>query len=241
MDDDPGEHVPAAEETAALAVPRTITAELEGPQPPPDDPSPPAPPGGGSSDPPAPSGGDDGEPPRDPNKLAAIERALLQVPLHLSKLRELAIRLCATTTEADDLVQNTAERAFKAGMPLDIKEPLFWLTTMMHRLFIDHCRAAKRRRFEPLEDLHGAALHDNVTRFPIPEPQPVWEHISLDDIRRALQELTPPFREVFELHEFEGWRYEQIAKRMQISTVTVGTRLSRVRRRLREILTRKGG
>ena len=49
------------------------------------------------------------------------------------------------------------------------------------------------------------------------------------------------YREVYRLHTFEDLSYEQIAQRLGIQRVTVGTRLNRARKKLREILVARFG
>jgi RNA polymerase sigma-70 factor (ECF subfamily) len=60
--------------------------------------------------------------------------------------------------------------------------------------------------------------------------------LTTSDLKAALLEIGAPFREVFELHEFARLSYEEIAGRLDISPNTVGTRLHRARRKLREVL-----
>jgi RNA polymerase sigma-70 factor (ECF subfamily) len=155
-------------------------------------------------------------------------------------LKRLAERLCATPTDAADLVQDTLERAMRQGLPADLQSPLAWLTTMMHNLFVDRCRAAARvPPHEPLDDTHDT--HDNVTPLEVEGPEPAWSRATLDDVRVALDKINPAFREVYILHTFEHQSYEEIATRLKISRVTVGTRLTRARLRLRKVLVGRLG
>jgi RNA polymerase sigma-70 factor (ECF subfamily) len=88
-------------------------------------------------------------------------------------------------------------------------------------------------------------------RRPLPErqtpPEPrshhrrPWSRITSDDIRSALDALEPVYREVYQLHTFEDWTYEQIAHHLGIQRVTVGTRLNRARKKLREVLVARFG
>ncbi len=153
-------------------------------------------------------------------------------------LAKIAARLCASKVDADDLVQDTIVRALNAKPGTEITNPLAWLTTLMQNLFIDrHRKQARTPQHDSLDDY--CDLPDNVT--PIDgDVLPPWEWLSIDDVWRALREVGEPFREVFILHCFDHRTYESIADEMKISTVTVGTRLSRVRERLRKILLRRG-
>lgn len=153
-------------------------------------------------------------------------------------LSRIAERLCANAADARDLVQDTFERATRLGLPHDVRNPSAWLATTMHNLFIDKCRAAARRpNHEPLvEESHG----DIVQIEPDP-PEPPWSRITVDDVRAALGELDAVYSEVYALYNFDHWSYEQIADRLSIKRVTVGTRLNRARMKLREVLVKRFG
>jgi RNA polymerase sigma-70 factor (ECF subfamily) len=150
------------------------------------------------------------------------------------QLRRLAERLCRSHADAADLVQDTFERAAKVGMPIDVRNPGAWLTTAMHHLFIDRCRAEARRPVQ--EELTEA--HERIVQREL-EPEPAWCELSTDDVRAALLELEPIFREAYAMYTFERRSYEAIAARLGVDRVTVGTRLSRARKRLREVLSNR--
>ncbi|HZI14667.1 MAG TPA: sigma-70 family RNA polymerase sigma factor, partial [Myxococcus sp.] len=54
--------------------------------------------------------------------------------------------------------------------------------------------------------------------------------------REALEKIPEDFRTVYRLHSLEGRSYQEIAEQLGIPKATVGTRLIRARRRLKEIL-----
>ena len=151
------------------------------------------------------------------------------------RLRKLADRLCRGTADAADLLQDTYERAAKTGMPEDIGNPCGWLTTIMHNLFVDRCRANARK---PVQETLGDA-HEAIVQNDDPAEEPPWGTLTIDDVRAVLPQLDRIYREVYELHTFKGRSYEAIAARLKIDRVTVGTRLSRARKMLREVLSRR--
>jgi len=149
------------------------------------------------------------------------------------QLRKLAERLCRDRSDAADLVQDAFLRAATLGMPTDVRNPCAWLTTILHNLFVDRCRAdARKPAQETLCDAHEAAVHDDDR-----DPEPAWGQLTVDDVRAALPELDRIYRDVYVMHTFEGRSYEAIAARLEIDRVTVGTRLSRARRMLRKVLS----
>lgn len=152
-------------------------------------------------------------------------------------LLRMAERMCGNRADAEDVLQNTFLRAVSPGIPSDVRNAAAWLTTMLKNALVDHCR--KRIRgpsHEPMTD-----HHDGLTQLEPDGPEPAWSKITVDDIRDALDALEPVYREVYQLHTFEDRTYEQIAHQLGIQRVTVGTRLNRARKKLREILVARFG
>jgi RNA polymerase sigma-70 factor (ECF subfamily) len=165
---------------------------------------------------------------------ARLEAALCDA---LPGLRRVACRLCNNPDDVYDLLQDTFERAMTQGIPDQIRSTRGWLRRIMFHLFIDGRRAAARfGHVEALDDRHG-----DVSDDPPEAPEPAWADLTLADIHAALDELDPVYRDVYSLRMFESLSYEQIAERLSIERITVGTRLSRARKRLREVLVRRFG
>jgi RNA polymerase sigma-70 factor (ECF subfamily) len=119
-------------------------------------------------------------------------------------------------------------------MQLQIPQPAKtrrWLLTILHNLWIDHMRKNARDPSPVAEVLDTSA--------PDPAPEPVWSSLTIEDVRDALSTIAPDLREVYTLHVFERRPYDEIANLLSISRMTVGTRLHRARRQLREILTKR--
>ena len=151
-------------------------------------------------------------------------------------LRRLAQRMCGDRSDVHDLLQDTFERACRHGIPQGIRCTRAWLTTIMHRLFLDRCRAAARHpRPEALEDAPGIGSCEQNA------PEPPWRRITIEDIRGALDQIEQVYRDVYVLHTFDHLSYEDIAGKLSIERITVGTRLSRARKRLREVLVKRFG
>lgn len=151
-------------------------------------------------------------------------------------LRRLARRMCEDSSEVHDLLQDTFERACRHGIPQEIHCTRAWLTTIMHRLYLDRRRAAARHpRPQVLGDAPGIASFEQGV------PEPPWSRITIEDIRQSLLQIEQVYRDVYVLHAFDQLSYEEIAGRLSIERITVGTRLSRARKRLREVLVKRFG
>jgi RNA polymerase sigma-70 factor, ECF subfamily len=151
---------------------------------------------------------------------------------HEALLYARAVRLLRCGPDAWDLVQDTFEHAlrgyasFQPGSNMRV-----WLMTIMQHLFIDRCRRKAREPWlEPIDD-------DVVATIELDLPcKPDWATISDEQVADALQELESPFREVYQLRLLDKCSYDEIAERLLIPRSTVGTRLMRARKKLRQTL-----
>lgn len=153
---------------------------------------------------------------------------------HGPALLSIAYRLCGNRSDALDLVQDTFERGLRSFSRFEPgTNSRAWLATILGNLFIDRCRARVRQ-----ERVGGAAvpIDEELVAEPPAEEAPAWGAITVDQVREALASLGEGFRVVYELHSLEGYSYNEIAERLGIPRATVGTRLNRARRRLRELL-----
>jgi RNA polymerase sigma-70 factor (ECF subfamily) len=149
---------------------------------------------------------------------------------HLPELRARATRLTGTRSDADDLVQQTLEKALRFSRSLDQHtNPRAWLLRTMFNLFVDARRQTTRLR--PLSALLEARLPT-----PLPyEPTP-WEMLSETDLWRAIERLPDHQREALHMSAREGYTYREIGDVLGIPAATVGTRLLRARVRVRRLL-----
>lgn len=147
----------------------------------------------------------------------------------IPRLRRYARALVGSATRADDLVQDTLERAWgrrqlwRRGSDLRA-----WLFTIMHNVYVNQVRqSAGERDLTPLDD--GA-----------PEPaacaQPE-DGLALRDLAATLEKLSSDQREVMLLVGLEQMRYEEAAEVLGVPLGTVMSRLSRGRERLRALMS----
>ena len=146
-----------------------------------------------------------------------------QVP----RLRRYARALTGDRSSADDLVQDTLERAlsrfhlWRRGSDLRA-----WLFTIMHNIYVNQIRSKIRRQHEAL-DAEPAADAVRAT-------EPDW--LELRDLEAALARLPGEQRAVVLLVGLEQFTYEEAARVLGVPIGTVMSRLSRARERLRLIL-----
>ncbi len=151
---------------------------------------------------------------------------------HTPALTAFALKLCGDPHDARGLVQDTFERALRANASRQPRtNERAWLFTILHHLFIDrYRRVARGPRHTSLDDVDVAVSE--------PVPPPAWANVSVDEVKAALEELDPDFREVYRMHAIDGLGYAEIAQRMGTPVSTVGTRIMRARRKLRALLSK---
>lgn len=148
---------------------------------------------------------------------------------HLGRIYALVRRLAADPVDADELCQEVFVRLWEKIASYR-GESAF--TTWLHRLAVNVVLGGRRSdgrrlaRIVPTFDPDGAA-HDPRSR----------SHDAAIDLTRALDQLPPRARQVFVLHDVEGWPHEDIAAAMHTTVGTSKAQLHRARSLLRSALT----
>jgi len=146
---------------------------------------------------------------------------------HIPRLRRYARALMGNRAAAEDLVQDTLERAWsrfnlwRRGSDLRA-----WLFTIMHNIHVNQVRARVAR---PEHELDDAALE-------VQAQADQGDRLEIRDLDQALRQLPDEQREVLLLVGLEQLTYEEAAKALGIPIGTVMSRLSRGRERLRAVL-----
>ncbi len=148
---------------------------------------------------------------------------------HIPSLRRYARALTGNAWAADDLVQDTLERACRkwrlwvAGSDLRA-----WLFTVMHNIFASQTRRMPAPgRLVPIDEaaqeLHGAADAGRDLQAGL-------------DLQRCLLQLPEEQRAVLLLVSLEDLSYAEVARVLGIPVGTVMSRLSRARTRLQALM-----
>lgn len=149
---------------------------------------------------------------------------------HIPSLRRYARALTGDAWTADDLVQDTLERAcdkwrlWTAGTDLRA-----WLFTLMHNLFANQARRAPPHRAAVDID----ELADHLPAADAPPDRQI-------DLQRCLIQLPEEQRTVLLLVALEDLSYEEVARILGVPAGTVMSRLSRARSRLRQLMEGAG-
>ena len=144
---------------------------------------------------------------------------------YIPRLRRYARALTGDASAADDLVQDTLERALvKQSLWREGSDLRAWLFTVMHNVFINQVRSAAVSRTLPLDD----SFADQ------PQPQST-DRLEIRDLDAALQALPEEQRTVVLLVGLEQMTYDETARVLEVPIGTVMSRLSRGRERLRRL------
>lgn len=142
---------------------------------------------------------------------------------YIPNLRRYARALVGDREGADDLVQDTLERAvrkFHLWRPGDLRA---WLFSIMHNVFVNQLKARKVAYEVEIDDSIAAPM-SSVTST------------DLMDLDRALSQISPDQREVVLLIALEDMTYAEVGRALGIPIGTVMSRLSRGREKLRRLM-----
>ena len=142
------------------------------------------------------------------------------------RLRRYARALAGNRDDADDLVQDTLERAWtKSTLWHGVVDMRAWLFSIMHNLHVDGIRRPK---------VATVMMDDDTPEVAVAPTQ--GERLAVLDLQAALELLPIEQKEIVLLVAIEEMAYAEIATTLGIPIGTVMSRLSRGRERLRALM-----
>ncbi len=149
----------------------------------------------------------------------------------IETLLRVARTLTGSWSDAEDVVQETLIRAYRAIEGFDGRHPRAWLFTILRRT---HLNSLRRQRPVYVEDDELSAHRPAFGADRSPSPEELLDERQLDaDIDEALRSLDVRFRRVVLLVDVDRLTYAETAELLDIPVGTVMSRLSRARSRLR--------
>jgi RNA polymerase sigma-70 factor, ECF subfamily len=141
-----------------------------------------------------------------------------------------AMRLSRSREVAEDLVQDTVERAIRfQGQYQPNTNLRAWVHQILFSVFVTRCRRSRRER-----NALGLLSTDPCS-WTMPEGRPEMQRLS-PPVQRALDELPAGFRRAVVLVDIEEMSYKAAAKRLRVPVGTVMSRLHRGRRALADAM-----
>ena len=163
--------------------------------------------------------------------------------VHMGSLYSAALRMTRNPADAEDLVQETYLKAFRAyGTFKDGTNLKAWLYKILTNTFINSYRSRKRRPEQSdLDDVEDLYLYRRLGGLEAvaasrSAEEEVLEHFTESDIKEAVEALPEQFRLAVLLADVEGFSYKEIAEILEIPIGTVMSRLHRGRKALQKAL-----
>lgn len=169
-----------------------------------------------------------------------MEEARRVVKKYTPHAYAIAFRLTGNSAEAWDLVQNAMLRVLKSFGTYDPRYKIEqWLHRIVRNLYIDRLRQTTRRKEDPLEHAprEGQRSHAESLVDPTLTPEQILDREARrDEVQDALMTLPVEMRMAIALVDLEGYSYEEAAKILEIPSSTLGVRVFRGRKLLKERL-----
>ena len=160
--------------------------------------------------------------------MTAHEDFVTALVAQLPGLRRYAVALVGNAALADDLVQDSIERALRQSTQLRELERLpMWLRRILHNRYIDEIRRNRGKGKE--QD-----IADMADRLELSTP--AADGMGPRDFLRAIGMLSIEHRQILLLVSLDDLGYREIAEELGVPIGTVMSRLARAREKLRSLM-----
>jgi RNA polymerase sigma-70 factor, ECF subfamily len=150
-----------------------------------------------------------------------------------------ALRMTGSREEAEDLVQEAFLRAYRFRHQFQPGTNFkAWLFKIQTNIFRSRYRKLWNSP-QSLEDTEDFYLYQHLGPDTPPGEDPaadVLDHLGVEEVRKAIEDLPPVYRAAVLLTDVEGFSYRETADILDIPVGTVMSRLHRGRRRLQKQL-----
>jgi RNA polymerase sigma-70 factor, ECF subfamily len=159
--------------------------------------------------------------------------------LHNKRVYSVCLRMTKDVAEAEDLAQEAFMQVFRN---LNSFRGNSAFSTWLHRIAVNTVLMKLRRRKSP----PALSLDEPVSR----DSPSLKREIGKDDLslrgvidrialRRAIEELPRGSRQIFELHEVEGYQHHEIAEQLQCSIGNSKSQLHKAKMKMRDLLPQR--
>ena len=157
--------------------------------------------------------------------------------MHSRRVYALCLRMVGNTAEAEDLAQEAFLQLFRKIQTFR-GESAF--STWLHRLSVNVVLMKLRKKSLPETSLEEMTEPDEESAGPRKDVGSLDPTLvgSIDrlNLERAVDQLPPGYKQVFVLHDVQGYEHNEIAKMMDCSIGNSKSQLHKARLRLRELL-----
>ena len=172
----------------------------------------------------------------------AMERLILK---YQNRIYNIILKICADPDDAAELTQETFVKVIENINNFQGRSGFYtWAFRIAVNLTLNYCQRNARLGFSSLDaeqekyySSTNQALKELLSDDSSPDPAVLAQDRELCEIAvRSLMKLDDAQRVVVVLRDIEGMNYDQIAKVLDVELGTVKSRLSRARKKLRQIL-----
>lgn len=166
----------------------------------------------------------------DDQDMSALEELYRR---HHRRVYNLCLRMTNNVAEAEDLTQDTFVHLSRNAKSFR-GESAF--TTWLHRMTVNLILMRFRKKDRREQELDDEALTGAVGAVVIGGANRQAQMIDKVHLDKAVAQLPPGYKEVFVLHDVEGYGHEEIANMLGRSVGTSKSQLHKARTRLRKLL-----
>jgi RNA polymerase sigma-70 factor (ECF subfamily) len=166
---------------------------------------------------------------------------------YMPALYTAALRMTRNPADAEDLVQETYLKAYRAFGSFELGTNLkAWLYRILTNTYINSYRAKRRRPevtdVEDVEDLYlyRHLVGDGAAGFGRSAEDEALDRFTDTDVKEAIESLPDTFRMAVLLADVEGFSYKEIAEITEVPIGTVMSRIHRGRKALQKALVERG-
>lgn len=154
---------------------------------------------------------------------------------HHRRVYSICLRMLQNTSEAEDLTQDVFIQLYRKIGSFRGDSAF---TTWLHRMTVNQVLMHFRKRTVKYEKTteEGETPVQIVTGTSNPEKMRIVDKIALDN---AIEQLPKGYKNVFVLHDVEGFEHEEVAKILGCSVGTSKSQLHKARLKLQKLLRKK--
>ena len=164
--------------------------------------------------------------------MAAFEEIYTR---HHRRVYSICLRMLQSTSEAEDLTQDVFIQLYRKVGSFRGDSAF---TTWLHRMTVNQVLMHFRKRTVKFEKTteEGETPVQIVNGTSNPFKMPIVDKIALDN---AIDQLPPGYKNVFVLHDVEGFEHEEVARILGCSVGTSKSQLHKARLKLQKLLKKK--
>lgn len=154
--------------------------------------------------------------------------------MYYSKMMNVCYRYSKKQEDAEDLLQDGFVKVFMNLKHYDFKGSLEgWIRRIIVNTAIDAFRKNKNIFF--VDDEGDYVLETSR----VESSDHIYSQFGVDEIMKAIQQLSPVYKTVFNMYVIDGFQHKEIAEKLNISEGTSKSNLAKAKSNLRSILTQR--